>query len=163
MITVFFFKKGKSVTSRVLRKTRTLYNWVSTSEKPEHTRKFSFPLSLLSLSRTSLFFSLSFPSSLSSFPLLFPFSPPVSSHSGELRRYPADAPRRDPGARPRRGTGARRTQARPRPAGRHQPRPDPAQSRPPAPTHLADSSYASSLARGNLVSSTISSISPVDL
>ena len=155
MITVFFLKKrGKSVTSRVLRKTRTLYNRVSTSEKLEHTRYFSFPLSLFFLSPGPLFSSL--------FLFLLPFlpsSPPASSLADVSGAHPGAAQVRDV---PKRGL-ARAAQARPRPAGRRHPRPDPAQSRPPAPTHLADSSYASSFARGNLVSSTISSISPIDL
>ena len=107
MITVFFLKKGKSVTSRVLRKTRTLYNRVSTSEKPEHTRNFSFPLSLLPLSQISLFspfFSLL--SSFSSSSLLFPL---LSSGQQPLRRAPAHPGRRTrrethPGDAPKRGT-----------------------------------------------------------
>ena len=131
------------------RKIRTLYNRVSTSEKPEHIEiflfvclspsslpdlSFSFFLPILSPSPASLsyflfssfsffFFSflslfLFFLSFLSSSPFLFPFSPSVSSCSGE--------PGVRPSARCTRSGLARAAQARPRLTDRHQPRPDPA-------------------------------------
>ena len=96
------------------RKTRTLYNRVSISGKPEHTRDFLFlSLSLFSLSRTpfsllSLLFFL--PSLLS----LFLLRPATRSGSGA---HPGAAQRaRDPG--------------RPDPASPGQIRPSPGQIRP---------------------------------
>ena len=116
-----------------LRKIRTLYNRVSTSEKPKHSKNFLF----LSLSSPSLpdlylfssfsllsFFLSFFLSFLSSSPLLFPFSPPVRSCSGEPsnaprraaqrathQARPSERPRRDPG----RPTGTSPGQIRPSP------------------------------------------------
>ena len=127
-----------------LRKTQTLYNRVSTFEKPEHSKKNILSLSSSSLLDLSLLSSFSL---LSFFPFFLSSSLSfLSSGQQLLRRAPANQARHPgaartrrvaqhathPGvARTRRGPGA--TQAgrqAPAQARSAQPRPDPAQSRP---------------------------------
>ena len=100
------FYRGKSATSRVFTKKPERYIIGFRPPKTRDSKRKSFlSFSLLLLSRISFFSSLfSLLSSLSSSPLLFPFSPPVSSHSGELWRTQATHPGAAPGARPRRVT-----------------------------------------------------------
>ena len=89
-----YFIKGKSEISRV--KTKNLKRYIIGFRPPKNssTQKFfSSSLSSSLLPDLSLLFSFSLLSFFSSFPLLFPFSPPTNSCSGELRE-PGAAPRR---------------------------------------------------------------------